>query len=58
MGSGDGTRNEGREAAWTPATLASLGLSVVRDDPAFRLQRKLGLIPEGGTSGTSLSSWT
>ena len=32
----------------TPATLASLGLSVVRDDPAFRLQRKLGLIPKTG----------
>lgn len=48
MSSGDAASDAGREAAWTPATLASLGLSVVRDDPAFRLQRKLGLVPETG----------
>jgi len=48
MKSGDGMTDAGRDAAWTPATLASLGLSVVRDDPAFRLQRRLGLIPATG----------
>jgi hypothetical protein len=43
-----GANAAGSEAAWTPATLASLGLSVVRGDPAFRLQQKLGLIPGTG----------
>lgn len=43
-----GAQALGSEAAWTPATLASLGLSVVRGDPAFRLQQKLGLIPGTG----------
>ena len=48
MNSSDSTSVAGREAAWTPATLSSLGLSLVRDDPAFRLQRRLGLIPQTG----------
>jgi len=48
MNNYDSTIEAGRHSGVAPATLASLGLSVVRDDPAFRLQRKLGLIPETG----------
>ena len=48
MNNAGGTTNGGPDPRWTPATLASIGLSVVRDDPAFRMQRSLGLIPQTG----------
>jgi hypothetical protein len=48
MNNNDSTIEAERNSGVAPATLASLGLSIVRDDPAFRLQRKLGLIPETG----------
>ena len=48
MTTADSAMESAAPATENRATLASLGISVVRDDVAFRLQRRLGLIPANG----------